>query len=73
MPFNSEFKKEKSVLEQNIDCDIEWYRGNITKMPHGIINTLQKMLNKYPEKRITAEEALQIPLFDGAEKIEDLK
>jgi len=55
-----------------MECDVEWYRGNITKMPTGIISMLQRMMNKYPDKRITAGEALKEPLFNGAEKTEDL-
>lgn len=72
MPFYCEHKNT-SIMDQNIACEVEYYRGGITKIPGSIVAMIQRMLVRNPDDRITPTEALKSPIFSGAENIEDLK
>ena len=70
-PFNS--SRPGTIYEQNLACEIDWHNGKISKLEPNIVGMIQKMCNKDPKKRISAEEALESTLFSGSLKISDLQ
>lgn len=53
------------VLAQNRACDFDFTKEDYSKLDPQAFDLLKKMLEKNPEERITAEEAVNHPFISG--------
>jgi len=61
-----------NCLIKNMKCEIDYQNSSIAKNHPYCIKMIKNMLSKQPSNRISAQEAIEMPLFSGSAELGDL-